>query len=184
MIIRVGIIFLLFCFHLFLPQLKAQEPKDSMKTVRIRHELGFAAGTSISYGPAYKIRLNRWAGMATFAPFIRYNVENYFAGLSFQYMLQSTPVSNFFVYQGNRMMSRTRYNTTWDLPPFSPIGMKETKKEYLFSHGIGLGYEMFSRPEKKNPLALSLMTGWAVYDNFRSGMFSVEMSVLYKFRRN
>jgi hypothetical protein len=184
MTIRVGLILMLLSYLLLNSDLRAEGEIDTMKTLRIRHELGFAAGSSIGYGPAYKIRINRFAAMGTFAPNVRMGREQYFAGLSFQYMLQSTPVSNFFLYQGNRMISTTQYNYTWNLPPFSPPWMKETVKEFLFSHGIGLGYEMFSRPEKKNPLAFSLMGGWAAYDNFKSGMFSVEMSILYKFRRN
>jgi hypothetical protein len=166
------------------PALLGQNTSESSLPPHLKHELGFAAGSSIGYGPAYKIRMQRWASMATFAPNVRYGNESYMAGLSFQYVLQTTPVSHFFLYQGNRLISRTRYDYTWNLPPFSPPWMTETFKEFLFSHSIGLGYEMFSRPDKLNPLGLSFMAGWAAYDNFKSGTFALEMSILYKFRRN
>lgn len=184
MLLRINRVTLLWLGIQLTSVLFAQKTPEILQPELLKHELGFAAGSSISYGPAYKVRFQRWAGLVTFAPNVRMGREQYFAGLSFQYMLQTTPVSNFFLYQGNRMISTTLYNYTWNLPPFSDPWAKETVKEFLFSHGLGLGYEMFSRPEKKNPLALSLMGGWAVYDNFKSGMFSVEMSVLYKFRRN
>jgi hypothetical protein len=184
MTIRVGLILMLLSYLLLSSNLRAEGEIDTMKTLRIRHEVGFAAGFTISYGPAYKIRMNRFAAMGTFAPFVRYNIENYSAGLSFQYMIQSTPVSNLFVYQGNRILSSTQYDNTWNLPPLSPLWMKETFKEYLFSHSLGLGYEMFRRPGKKNPLGFSLMAGWAVYDNFNAGMLTAEMSIMYKFNKD
>lgn len=166
--------------------LYAQGVPETDPAPRLRHELGFAAGSTIGYGPAYKIRYRRWAGLVAFAPQVRTGREQYMAGLSFQYILQTTPVSHFFLYQGNRMITNTKYNYYyfWTSPISSNPWGRETLKEFLFSHSLGLGYEMFSRPEKKNPLGLSFMAGWAVYDNFRSGTFSVEMSVLYKFRRD
>jgi hypothetical protein len=126
--------------------------------------------------------MNRFAAMGTFAPFVRSNQEDYFAGLSFQYIVQSTPVSNLFIYQGNRMQSRTQYNA-YELYNLYSVNFK-TEKEFLFSHGFGLGYEMFRPVGKKNPLGFSLMAGWAAYDNFKSGMATVEMSILYKFKKD
>lgn len=178
------IVFLLLLSLNMCSELFAQNTQKRTPPPRLNHELGFAAGSSIGYGPAYKVRMHRLSGMATFAPNVQSGNESYLAGLSFQYILQSTPVSYFFVYQGNRMISRTRYNYTWDLMPTRDPWIQENIKEFLFTHSLGLGYEMFSRAEKKNPLGLSFMAGWAAYDNFKIGTLAVEMSILYKFRRN
>lgn len=183
MLLRIYLFILLFHGIKMIPSLFAQKTLETAEVRVLRHELGFAAGTSISFGPAYKIRMNRFSVMATFAPIVNYYRENYFGGLTFQYILQSTPVSNFFIYQGNRLQSRTIYNYDFNPIPFKGVEYI-TLKELLFSHGFGIGYELFRPKQKKNPLGLSLMAGWGVYENFKRGTISLDMSILYKFHRD
>lgn len=152
-----------------------------------RHELGLAAGMTTGYGLGYRVWKGPWGGQLVTAPYKTTVVERYIGGITLLYTLGQSDVYRFFVYQSNQYSSTSRYFQP--IVYFDPVTGQDvvytqpTQKRQGWAHGLGLGYEVFFRPERQIPFGLSFLTGWGAFDNFERSTITVEAALLYKFRK-
>lgn len=166
-----------------MPDLKAQDTLSELPSWRIRHEVGFSAGTTTGLGPTYRLWLNRYGIQINAHTALKENREFYKFGYCFFFSLLRTPVNNFFLYQGNniRFISEYQMRSNW---PISWDPMPYTNYTQKGDASLGLGYELFQGPGKLNPIGLSIMTGLGAYDNLKTISYSAEIAVLYKFNKD
>jgi hypothetical protein len=153
-----------------------------------RHELGFSAGTSSGYGYAYRLWHGKLGGQIVFMQYHRSYIERYVLGLTFMHTLIRNEISNLFIYLSNGYIARNRYykaglNYSSRLESSYFLNEAQTNRKRILSHGIGIGYEVYSMPGKLNPFGLSFMSGLATYHNFTRANLTAEISVMFKFRR-
>lgn len=95
-----------------------------------------------------------------------------------------TPVSTFFIYQGNNFRTVNIYQQAVEFRAGYYQVRGVTRRNQYGDCSLGLGYEMFRRPGKFNPIGLSIMAGLGGYDNLKIISYSAEISVLYKFNKD
>ena len=178
---------LILFFIPFWTMAQVETSRDSVKRTAIQHEIGFSGGFTIGSGMAYRFWIKNFGTQITFAPQWMEGHEKYFGGISFYLIAVKTPKYNFFIYQGNHYMSSNvyigayGYNSDNDTKYYDP---PQTLKNRNLNNGFGIGYEIFRGPGKFNPFGLSMMVGWAAYQNFNQVNITGELALLYKFNRN
>ncbi len=138
---------------------------DSGK-VEYHHALGVAAGFTTGYGLSYRYYNNRFFTQATFAPYMTKYRGTISAGVAFMYRVSDNEIANLFLYQANHYL----YTKSTD------YGSRETNEYHQVNNGLGFGIEFSS-----DKVVLSLMTGFAAYDNFTQMGLTGEIGIYYKF---
>lgn len=145
------------------------QQNDSEK-VEYHHALGGAAGYTTGYGLSYRYYNNRFFAQATFAPYMTEDNARISAGIAFMYRVSDNEIANLFLYQANHYY----YTKSTDYSYYS--GDRTVDEHHQVNNGLGFGMEF-----SVDQVVLSIMTGFAAYDNFTQMGLTGEIGVYYKF---
>lgn len=157
------------------------DPDSVIPSSRFRHELGLSLGTTSGYGLGYRLWSGRIGGQIVGAPFKNTVISAYNVGMTFLYYLVRTNIFQFLLYQSNQYINSNEYFSN-NLYPVSRYYGSSFRNRY-WSHGIGMGFEIYRPVEKANPLGITFMTGLGSYRDFTAANLTAEISVMYKFRK-
>ncbi len=128
-----------------------------------QHAFGFGAGITTGYGLSYRYFENRFGIHANFAPFYTERRYHLSTGLSILFKIESTEYVNFYLYQGNHLL--TEY-------------YKKTQKHtYRWFNGLGVCIEIIMRERA----SFNIMGGFGGRDNFDEIGFTGELALYFLF---
>lgn len=156
-----------------------------IKASKLKHEIGFSVGTTLGYGPSYKIWINRLGTQITFAPLVNSRVKGFTSGFGFYYLVHKFKYSRkLFLYQSNRVRFFNNYTSQKFMFLGAGVIDKDIHNELFISSGIGIGYGFSRKKQSRNPWTFNMMAGYGVYESFTFGGITLDFSFMYQFSRN
>jgi hypothetical protein len=140
------------------------------ENLEYHHALGVAAGYTTGCGLSYRYYNNRFFVQATFAPYLTEDRGFISAGVAFMYRVSDNEMANLFLYQANHYLytKNSDYNYYY--------GTSDVNEHHQVNNGLGFGLEF-----AVEQVVLSIMTGFAAYDNFTQMGLTGEIGIYYKF---
>ncbi|HBS88881.1 MAG: hypothetical protein A2W91_00935 [Bacteroidetes bacterium GWF2_38_335] len=148
---------------------------DSVKKSKLRHELGFAVGTTTGMGFSYRCLIKNFGIQINCVPLVMRDgrdvtVSN---GLTLFYKISSASSKTFELnlYFANSAIYRN-YETNYYY--------QEVRETTKWNSGLGVDFKLFASPN----LSFDLMIGYGQYDNFNSMLPAAEAAMFFILNRN
>lgn len=137
--------------------------QEDLSVNTYQHAFGFGAGVTTGYGLSYRYFENRFGIQANFAPFYTESRSHMSTGLSILFRLENTEHVNFYLYQGNHLLTEYRQFTR--------------EYTYRWFNGLGVCIEIIMRERA----SLNIMSGFAGRDNFDEIGVTGELALYFLF---
>lgn len=176
---KIFLIISIFCTLAFsaMSQNEGTSAKENPSDIKsFKQEIGLAAGATTGMGLSYRAWYKKIGVQASFLPVISQSNNWISSGLTFIYKIRDNRSVNFFIYEGNHVITKSKWETKL-INSYNTINIKT--QETSLNIGLGIGFEF----PIKEFFGLNILGGYGIYDltNKWETRPTGEIGLFYKF---